>query len=99
MNNGFKEIRMATGLESLDDIVTVFIKSEEQQHEMLSNLNALNSEIDNLEEVSERLHKEINLSYDHKAEGEQSVHDKIQKLKNECKHYDEKSKSTIEKSL
>ncbi|CAG9332023.1 unnamed protein product [Blepharisma stoltei] len=99
MKSGFFEIRLATGYDSYDDVVTVFIKSEEQQHEMLSNLTNLNSEIEFLEEVCNRLNKEIQSNNENKTGHEQILKDQMLRVQNENKNLQERSKIEYEKSI
>ena len=50
----FGQIKLATGINSVEEIVTAVIKSEEQNYEVYSYVNSLNSEIDSLKEVYDK---------------------------------------------
>ncbi|CAG9311902.1 unnamed protein product [Blepharisma stoltei] len=54
LENAFDQIREATGMARIEEIVTAFIKSEDQNYELCSYINKLNSEIDSLEEALKR---------------------------------------------
>ena len=49
-----KQIRDATGIFGIREIVTVFIKSEEQKYELYNQVNSLTSEIDSVEDSLKR---------------------------------------------
>ena len=51
INSGFEEIRIALGVIRVEDMVTSFIKSEEQSHDLYRYLSSLNSDIDSLQET------------------------------------------------
>ena len=50
VEEAFKQIKEATGINYVEDIVVAVIKTQEQNHEIYSYLNSLTSEIDVLEE-------------------------------------------------
>ncbi|CAG9332961.1 unnamed protein product [Blepharisma stoltei] len=66
----FREIQAATGYGNIDDIVTAFIKSEEQIHEVWQYINTLNGEIDNLEENLKEATEKIESYEKNKEKGE-----------------------------
>ena len=51
----------ATGITNIDEIVTTFIKAEEQNVSLFNYVDQLNQETDNLEEENRRLDKEIEM--------------------------------------
>lgn len=51
LQDTFEQIKIATGIHSVNEIVTAVIKSEEQNYEVYSYVNSLNSEIDQLKET------------------------------------------------
>ncbi|OMJ90893.1 hypothetical protein SteCoe_6655 [Stentor coeruleus] len=51
IKTGFEEIGLAAGVTSIEDIVTSFIKSNEQSHSLYQYLSLLNSDIDEVEDV------------------------------------------------
>lgn len=50
LSEAFNQIREATGIDDIDEMVTAFIKSEEQNYTLYSYVNSLNTELDALEE-------------------------------------------------
>jgi hypothetical protein len=63
VEDAFKQIQQATGISSIEEIVTAFIKSQEQNYEIYTYMNNLTSEIDTLGskkgiEIREKLEKE-----------------------------------------
>ncbi len=83
LEDAFKQIKEQTGIASIDEIVTTFIKAEEQNYSLYNYVNILNSDIDTIEEQNKNISSEImkneeisNLSEAEKAE-------KIEQLKQE----------------
>ncbi len=52
-------IEKATGISSIDEIVTTFIKAEEQNYSLYNYVNMLNQEIDTLDDSNKDLEAEI----------------------------------------
>jgi hypothetical protein len=50
IEDAFDQIKEATGISSVEEIVTTFIKAEEQNYSLYNYVNMLNSEIDTIEE-------------------------------------------------
>jgi len=50
LSDAFNQIREATGIDNIEEMVTSFIKSEEQHYTLYSYVNTLNTELDSLEE-------------------------------------------------
>jgi hypothetical protein len=48
--DAFDQIKEATGISSTEEIVTTFIKAEEQNYSLYNYVNMLNSEIDTIAE-------------------------------------------------
>lgn len=59
LKDTFDQIKLATGIHSVSEIVTSVIKSEEQNYEVYSYVNYLNSEIDKVHEQYVRTQEEI----------------------------------------
>lgn len=51
INTGFQEIKLAFGQEKVNEIVTTFIKSEQQSHELYKYLSTLNGDVDSVHET------------------------------------------------
>jgi hypothetical protein len=50
IEDAFEQIKDATGISSIEEIVTTFIKAEEQNYSLYNYVNMLNSEIDMIDE-------------------------------------------------
>jgi coiled-coil domain-containing protein 63/114 len=50
IEDAFKQIKEATGISSVEEIVTTFVKAEEQNYSLYNYVNMLNSDIDMVEE-------------------------------------------------
>lgn len=59
IDDAFNQIKEKTGIESNEEIVTTFIKSEEQTYSLYNYVNALNSDIDTIEEANNNIKAEI----------------------------------------
>ncbi len=59
IRDAFDQIKKATGISNIQEIVVTFIKSQEQTDALNSHLNSLDQEIDGLEEQKDELEKEL----------------------------------------
>ena len=59
IEDAFDQIKEATGISSTEEIVTTFIKAEEQNYSLYNYVNMLNSEIDTIEEQNKNIETEI----------------------------------------
>ena len=59
IEDAFQQIKQQTGIASTEEIVTTFIKAEEQNYSLYNNVNMLNSEIDMIEEQNKQIETEI----------------------------------------
>lgn len=71
LESAFENIKEATGMASIDEIVTAFIKSEEQNYELCKYMNNLSSEIDQLEDHLKHTKDYINMCENSKENKEQ----------------------------
>lgn len=55
IEDAFDQIKEATGISSVEEIVTTFIKAEEQNYSLYNYVNMLNSEIDTIEEQNRNI--------------------------------------------
>ena len=55
IEDAFDQIKEATGISSTEEIVTTFIKAEEQNYSLYNYVNMLNSEIDMIEEQNKNI--------------------------------------------
>jgi len=59
IEDAFSQIKQQTGISSTEEIVTTFIKAEEQNYSLYNYVNMLNSEIDMIEEQNKNIESEI----------------------------------------
>ena len=59
IEDSFDQIKESTGITSIEEIVTTFIKAEEQNSSLLNFLNLLSQETDGLEENNVKLDSNI----------------------------------------
>ena len=59
IEEAFSTIMEATGITNIDEIVTTFIKAEEQNVSLFNYVDQLNQETDNMEEENRKLDVEI----------------------------------------
>jgi hypothetical protein len=90
VEDAFKQIKQATGIPSVEEIVTAFIKSQEQNYQIYSYMNNLNSEIDNLDDYLNRTKEKIRMMESFKESGEKNINDLHGKLENNSRKIDEK---------
>jgi len=82
IEDAFTQIKQQTGISSIEEIVTTFIKADEQNYSLYNYVNQLNSEIDLIEEQNQNIEAEIKR---HEELGQmteqekQDVRDKLQK--------------------
>lgn len=61
IEDAFLQIKKQTGIASTEEIVTTFIKAEEQNMSLYNYVNMLNSEIDMIEEQNKNIETEIRI--------------------------------------
>ena len=88
IEDAFEQIKESTGIASVDEIVTTFIKAEEQNISLFNYVNMLNSEIDMIEEQNQNINEELkrhaelnNMTSQQKEEAKNNLQSEI----NECK--------------
>ena len=59
IEDAFEQIKDATGISSIDEIVTSFIKAEEQNYSLYNYVNMLGTETDLLEESNKEIKEQI----------------------------------------
>lgn len=64
IEDAFQTIKQQTGIASTEEIVTTFIKAEEQNMSLYHYVNMLNSEIDMIEEQNKDIEMEIQIHED-----------------------------------
>ncbi len=89
IEDAFEQIKESTGIASVDEIVTTFIKAEEQNISLFNYVNVLNSEIDMIEEQNRNIkdelktHAEVNaMTSQQKEEAKKNLQKEIDDCKN-----------------
>ena len=59
IKDAFEQIKDNTGISSIEEIVTTFIKAEEQNHSLRNYINVIESEIDTIDEQNRNIENEI----------------------------------------
>jgi len=59
IEHAFSQIEKATGISSVEEIVTTFIKAEEQNYSLYNYVNMLGTETVQLEESNEDINRQI----------------------------------------
>lgn len=59
IEDAFEQIKQATGIQNIEEIVTTFIKAEEQNYSLFNYVNMLNTEFDQLEESNKDIKDQI----------------------------------------
>lgn len=59
IEDAFTTIQQKTGIASIEEIVTTFIKADEQNYSLYNYVNQINSEIDMIEEQNKQIEEEI----------------------------------------
>jgi hypothetical protein len=55
IQDAFNQIKERTGIQSEDEIVTTFIKAEEQNYSLYNYVNTLNSDIDTIDDANKSI--------------------------------------------
>lgn len=84
IEHAFNQIEKATGISSVEEIVTTFIKAEEQNYSLFNYVNMLNSDIDTIETSNGHIRDQIqhhqklkNMTEDEKKENRESLEKQI----------------------
>jgi coiled-coil domain-containing protein 63/114 len=60
IEDAFDQIKESSGINNIQEIVTTFIKAEEQNYSLFNYVNMLNTETDALEESNKEIKDQIN---------------------------------------
>ena len=87
IEDAFDQIKQATGISNIEEIVTTFIKAEEQNYSLFNYVNMLNTEYDQLEESNKEIKEQIakidergKLTMQEKINLEKSLRDEVMML-------------------
>jgi hypothetical protein len=81
IEDAFEQIQEQTGIQSIEEIVSTFIKAEEQNYSLYNYVNKLNSDIDTIEE--QNIRQEIQRHEELIAMSEKEKQEKIESIKND----------------
>lgn len=94
IEDAFEQIKEATGITAIDEIVTSFIKAEEQNYSLLNYVNKLTNETDQLEDSNREIREQIDKMIELKNYSHEQKENLKQQMEDELSFYE----SEIEKS-
>ena len=83
IEDAFDQLKEQTGMESNEEIVTTFIKAEEQNYSLYNYVNTLNSDIDVIEEANRNIQAEIERHESLMSMTQKQKEERIKNLQNE----------------
>ena len=84
IEDAFDQIKQATGISNIDEIVTTFIKAEEQNYSLYNYVNMLGTETVQLEEQNEEIQEQIKKIVERAQLNDQERINLEKSLKDEC---------------
>jgi hypothetical protein len=84
IEDAFDQIKEASGISNIEEIVTTFVKAEEQNHSLYNYVNMLNTETDVLEESNRDIKDQINCIVERGQMTDNEKKDLQKKLEAEC---------------
>lgn len=85
IEDAFEQIKEASGISNIEEIVTTFVKAEEQNHSLYNYVNMLNTETDVLEESNKDIKEQINRIVERGQMSENEKKNLHKQLESECK--------------
>ena len=89
IEDAFEQIKEATGITSIEEIVTSFIKAEEQNYSLLNYVNRLGTETDVLEDSNREISEQIDRIIERKNMNSAEREALKTSMEDECKFYEE----------
>jgi len=83
ITEAFDVIKQGSGITNIDEIVTTFIKAEEQNYSLFNYVNELDQECDMLEEINTKIDNEIDRYNTMSKLNRTELKEKIQSMKEE----------------
>ena len=90
IEDAFDQIKDASGIQNIEEIVTTFIKAEEQNYSLYNYVNMLNTETDTLEEQNKEIREQIerimergSMTMKEKEELRKELEDEVERLEME----------------
>lgn len=84
IEDAFEQIKEATGITSIEEIVTSFVKAEEQNYTLYNFVNSLGNETDQLEESNKEIKAQIERIIERGKLTEQEKEDMRRQMEQEC---------------
>jgi chromosome segregation ATPase len=84
IEDAFEQIKDASGISNIEEIVTTFVKAEEQNHSLYNYVNMLNTETDVLEESNRDIKDQINRIVERGQMTENEKKNLQKQLESEC---------------
>ena len=88
IEDAFEQIKEATGITSIEEIVTSFIKAEEQNYSLLNYVNRLGTETDVLEDSNREISEQIDRIIERKNMNSAEREALKTSMEDECKFYE-----------
>ena len=85
IEDAFEQIKEATGITSIEEIVTSFIKAEEQNYSLLNYVNRLGTETDVLEDSNKEIKEQIERIIERKSMSSAERENLKSSMEDECK--------------
>lgn len=86
ITEAFDVIKQGSGITNIDEIVTTFIKAEEQNYSLFNYVNELDQECDSLEESNKRIDKETACYNEMSRLNKTELKEKIAQMKDESEN-------------
>ena len=88
IEDAFEQIKEATGITAIDEIVTSFIKAEEQNYSLLNYVNKLTNETDQLEDSNREIREQIDKMIELKNYSQEQKNNLKQQMEDELNFYE-----------
>ena len=88
IEDAFEQIKEATGITAIDEIVTSFIKAEEQNYSLLNYVNKLTNETDQLEDSNREIRDQIDKMIELKNYSQEQKENLRQQMEDELNFYE-----------
>lgn len=89
IEDAFEQIKDASGISNIEEIVTTFVKAEEQNHSLYNYVNMLNTETDVLEESNKDIKEQIQRIVERGMMSEKEKVNLQRSLESECSHLEQ----------
>ena len=88
IEDAFEQIKEATGITAIEEIVTSFIKAEEQNYSLLNYVNKLTNETDQLEDSNREIREQIDKMIELKNYSQEQKENLRQQMEDELNFYE-----------